>query len=81
MSKIYPKGSLKYATEVLYANNNTLYLDSSFNKQLTPQYAAKLTPAQAVLSSNNAYLPLESMAVDGTSMKFNNVVYNITNAQ
>lgn len=81
MSKIYPKGSLKYATEVLYANNNTLYLDSSFNKQLTPQYAVKLTPSQAVLSSNNAYVPLASMAIDGTSMTFGNVVYNITNAQ
>ena len=81
MSKIYPKGSLKYATEVLYANNNTLYLDNAFNKQLTPQYSSKLTPAQAVLISNNAYLPLQSLAVDGTSMKFNNVVYNITNAQ
>lgn len=81
MSKIYPKGSLKYATEVLYANNNVLYLDSAFNKQLTPQYAVKLTPAQAVLSEDNAYVPLASMAIDGTSMTFGNVVYNITNAQ
>lgn len=81
MSKIYPKGSLKYATEVLYANNNVLYLDSAFNKQLTPQYAVKLTPAQAVLSSDNSYVPLASMAIDGTSMTFGNVVYNITNAQ
>lgn len=81
MSKIYPKGSLKYATEVLYANNNVLYLDSAFNKQLTPQYAVKLTPAQAVLSSNNAYVPVTSMAIDGTSMTFGNVSYNIVNAQ
>ena len=81
MSKIYPKGSLKYATEVLYANNNTLYLDNAFNKQLTPQYAVKLTPAQAVLSSNNAYVPLASMAIDGTSMTFGNVSYNIQNVQ
>ena len=81
MSKIYPKGSLKYATEVLYANNNTLYLDSAFNKELTPQYAVKLTPAQVALSSNNAYVPLASMAINGTSMTFGNVSYNITNAQ
>ena len=81
MSKLYPKGSLKYATEVLYANNNTLYLDTAFNKQLTPQYAVKLTPAQAVLCANNAYVPLAGMAVDGTSMTFGNVTYNVTNAQ
>lgn len=81
MSKLYPKGSLKYATEVLYANNDVLYLDSAFNKQLTPQYAVKLTPAQAVLSSNNAYVPLASMAIDGTSMTFGNVSFNITNAE
>lgn len=81
MAKIYPKGSLKYATEVLYANNNALYLDTAFNKQLTPQYAVKLTPSQVALCANNAYVPLASMAVNGTSMTFGNVSYNITNAQ
>lgn len=81
MSKLYPKGSLKYATEVLYANNNTLYLDTAFNKQLTPQYAVKLTPAQVALCANNAYVPLSAMAVDGTSMTFGNTSYNIVNVQ
>ena len=81
MSKIYPKGSLKFATEVLYANNNTLYLDTDFNKQLTPQYAVKLTPSQVVLSTNNAYIPVSSMSMLGSSMTFGNTTYNITNAE
>lgn len=75
--KIFAKGSQKYATEVLYEANDTLYFDEARIRQVKQADIKKLMPSQVVVLANSAYFAVDSIAVDGSEVVVGETTYSI----